>query len=251
MTQQQRTTYGLIGYPLGHSFSARFFAEKFEREGILAQYCNFEMESVENLRHFIKARPDICGLNVTIPHKRAVIPHLDALSDEARAIGAVNVIKIERNGGQLLLTGHNTDAVGFRRSLEPLLRPEHQRALVLGTGGASRAIVHVLHALGITPQYVSRTRREGLLSYEDIDKDVMASHRLIVNCTPVGMHPHTDEAPALPYELLTPHHLLYDLIYNPLETRFLRIGREHGATTKNGLEMLELQALAAWEIWTT
>ena len=251
MTQQQRTTYGLIGYPLGHSFSARFFTEKFEREGILAQYCNFEMESVENLRHFIKTRPDICGLNVTIPHKRAVIPHLDALSDEARAIGAVNVIKIERTGGQLLLTGHNTDAVGFRRSLEPLLRPEHQRALVLGTGGASHAIVYVLHALGITPQYVSRTRREGLLSYEDIDKDVMASHRLIVNCTPVGMHPHTDEAPALPYELLTPHHLLYDLIYNPLETRFLRIGREHGATTKNGLEMLELQALAAWEIWTT
>lgn len=242
--------YGLLGYPLGHSFSARFFAEKFRREGIDAEYVNFEMPSVEGLRTFIAADPALCGLNVTIPHKQAVIPRLDALTDEAQAIGAVNVIAISRGETGLRLVGANTDAVGFRRSLEPLLRPCHRRALVLGTGGASRAVVYVLRQLGIEPCYVSRTERQGAFTYASLTPDVVRAHRIIVNCSPVGMYPHTDECPALPYGALTEEHLLYDLVYNPEETLFMRRGRERGATVKNGLEMLHLQALAAWDVWT-
>lgn len=242
--------YGLLGYPLGHSFSARFFAEKFRREGIDAEYVNFEMPSVEGLRTFIAADPALCGLNVTIPHKQAVIPRLDALTDEAQAIGAVNVIAISRGETGLRLVGANTDAVGFRRSIEPLLRPCHRRALVLGTGGASRAVVYVLRQLGIEPVYVSRTERQGAFTYAALTADVVREYRVIVNCSPVGMYPHTDECPALPYDALTEDHLLYDLVYNPEETLFMRRGREQGATVKNGLEMLHLQALAAWDVWT-
>lgn len=242
--------YGLLGYPLGHSFSARFFAEKFRREGIDAEYVNFEMPSVEGLRTFIGADPALCGLNVTIPHKQAVVPLLDVLTDEARAIGAVNVIAIGRREGSLRLVGANTDAVGFRRSIEPLLRPCHRRALVLGTGGASRAVVYVLRQLGIEPVYVSRTERQGAFTYAALTADVVREYRVIVNCSPVGMYPHTDECPALPYDALTEDHLLYDLVYNPEETLFMRRGRERGATVKNGLEMLHLQALAAWDVWT-
>lgn len=242
--------YGLLGYPLGHSFSARFFAEKFRREGIDAEYVNFEMPSVEGLRTFIAADPALCGLNVTIPHKQAVIPRLDALTDEAQAIGAVNVIAISRGETGLRLVGANTDAVGFRRSIEPLLRPCHRRALVLGTGGASRAVVYVLRQLGIEPCYVSRTERPGAFTYAALTADVVREYRVIVNCSPVGMYPHTDECPALPYDALTEDHLLYDLVYNPEETLFMRRGRERGATVKNGLEMLHLQALAAWDVWT-
>lgn len=242
--------YGLLGYPLGHSFSARFFAEKFRREGIDAEYVNFEMPAVDGLRAFIGADPALCGLNVTIPHKQAVVPLLDVLTDEARAIGAVNVIAIGRREGSLRLVGANTDAVGFRRSIEPLLRPCHRRALVLGTGGASRAVVYVLRQLGIEPVYVSRTERQGAFTYAALTADVVREYRVIVNCSPVGMYPHTDECPALPYDALTEDHLLYDLVYNPEETLFMRRGRERGATVKNGLEMLHLQALAAWDVWT-
>lgn len=242
--------YGLLGYPLGHSFSARFFAEKFRSEGIDAEYVNFEMPAVDGLREFVAADPALCGLNVTIPHKQAVIPRLDALTDEARAIGAVNVIAIDRREDGLRLVGANTDAVGFRRSLELLLRPCHRRALVLGTGGASRAVVYVLRQLGIEPCYVSRTERPGAFTYASLTPDVVRAHRIIVNCSPVGMYPHTDECPALPYGALTEEHLLYDLIYNPEETLFMRRGRERGATVKNGMEMLRLQALAAWDVWT-
>ena len=242
--------YGLLGYPLGHSFSARFFAEKFRREGIDAEYVNFEMPSVEGLRAFVASDPALCGLNVTIPHKQAVIPHLDALTDEAQAIGAVNVIAIDRREGALRLVGANTDAVGFSRSIEPLLRPCHRRALVLGTGGASRAVVYVLRRLGIEPHYVSRRERPGAFTYASLTADDVRAHHVIVNCSPVGMYPHTDECPALPYEALTEEHLLYDLVYNPEETLFMRRGRERGATVKNGMEMLRLQALAAWDIWT-
>lgn len=242
--------YGLLGYPLGHSFSARFFAEKFRREGIDAEYVNFEMPAVDGLRAFIGADPALCGLNVTIPHKQAVVSLLDVLTDEARAIGAVNVIAIDRREDGLRLVGANTDAVGFRRSLEPLLRPCHRRALVLGTGGASRAVVYVLRQLGIEPVYVSRTERQGAFTYAALTADVVREYRVIVNCSPVGMYPHTDECPALPYDALTEDHLLYDLVYNPEETLFMRRGRERGATVKNGLEMLHLQALAAWDVWT-
>lgn len=242
--------YGLIGFPLGHSFSAKFFAEKFAKEGIDARYDNYEMASVEGLRALIAADAELCGLNVTIPHKQAVIPLLDDLTPEARAIGAVNVIRILRDAdGTLRLIGCNSDIIGFTDSIRPLLQPHHTRALVLGTGGASKAIVAGLRSLGIEPTYVSRHPIEGGLTYDDLTPEVMTAHTVIVNCSPVGMHPHTDEAPAIPYEQLTPRHLLYDLVYNPLDTRFMQLGREHGAVVKNGLEMLHLQAVAAWEMW--
>lgn len=244
--------YGLIGFPLGHSFSARFFAEKFAREGLDARYDNYEMANVDSLRRLIEDDPELSGLNVTIPHKQAVIPLLDDLSDEARAIGAVNVIEILRSeDGSCRLVGHNTDVIGFRDSIRPLLTdlPADSGALVLGTGGASKAICHALRGMGIVPTSVSRRPIEGGITYDDLTPEVMASHRVIVNCTPVGMHPHTEEAPAIPYGCLTPGHVLYDLVYNPLDTRFMGQGRESGAIVKNGLEMLHRQALAAWEIW--
>lgn len=255
--------YGLIGFPLGHSFSAKFFAEKFAKEGLDARYDNYEMASVEGLRALIAADTELCGLNVTIPHKQAVLPLLDNLTPEARAIGAVNVIRIVRgcsngsdnsvgasNGSDgLRLIGCNSDVIGFTDSLRPLLQPHHQRALVLGTGGASRAVVAGLRSLGIEPTYVSRRPTEGGLTYAQLTPAVMADHTVVVNCSPVGMHPKTDEAPAIPYEQLTPRHLLYDLVYNPLDTRFMQLGREQGAVVKNGLEMLHLQALAAWRMW--
>lgn len=242
--------YGLIGFPLGHSFSSKFFAEKFAKEGLDARYDNYEMANVEGLRALIDADANLCGLNITIPHKQAVIPLLDDLTPEARAIGAVNVIRILRNeDGTLRLIGCNSDVIGFTDSIRPLLQPHHTRALVLGTGGASKAIVAGLRSLGIAPTYVSRRTIEGGLTYADLTPEVMAAHTVIVNCSPVGMHPHTDGAPAIPYEQLTPRHLLYDLVYNPLDTRFMQLGREHGAVVKNGLEMLHLQAIAAWEMW--
>lgn len=241
--------YGLIGFPLGHSFSAGFFAEKFAKEGLDARYDNYEMASVEGLRRLIEGDAELCGLNVTIPHKQAVIPLLDDLSEEAHAIGAVNVIRIERRDGNLRLIGCNSDSIGFTDSIRPLLKPHHTRALVLGTGGASKAVVAGLRSLGIEPTYVSRRPAPGQLTYADLSSNIIKEHTVIVNCSPVGMHPHTDEAPAIPYELLTPRHLLYDLVYNPLDTRFMQLGREHGATVKNGLEMLHLQAIAAWEMW--
>lgn len=238
--------YGLIGYPLGHSFSAKYFAEKFEREGISARYENFEMENVDGLRDFVREHPQLRGLNVTIPHKQAVISLLDALSPEAEAIGAVNVIKVDDG----ILTGHNTDVIGFVDSLRPMLEGRDvSEALVLGTGGASKAIVYGLRKLGILPQLVSRKPHEGVITYEDIDVDWMKRARLIVNCSPVGMYPHIENAPAVPYELITPAHILYDLVYNPLETKFLQLGREKGAITCNGLEMLYRQAEAAWRIF--
>lgn len=258
--------YGLIGFPLGHSFSAKFFAEKFAREGIDARYDNYEMATVDALRGLIASDPELTGLNVTIPHKQAVIPFLDDLTPKARAIGAVNVIRIERDEkGTIRLTGCNSDIIGFTESLRPLLSVDGEqsalctrlkimpptRALVLGTGGASKAIVAGLCSLGIIPTSVSRRPIEGGLTYEDLTPEVMAAHKVIVNCTPVGMHPHTDEAPAIPYGQLTPRHILYDLVYNPLDTRFMQLGREQGAVVKNGLEMLHLQALAAWEMWET
>lgn len=265
--------YGLIGYPLGHSFSAGFFAEKFAKEGLDARYDNYEMPTVEGLRTLIENDPELCGLNVTIPHKQAVIPLLDDLTPEARSIGAVNVIRIERTadtnaattaaeagakeGSSIRLIGCNSDIIGFTESIRPLLRPHHTKALVLGTGGASKAVVAGLRSLGIEPTYVSRRPAPGQFTYDDLrvesaeghSSNIIKEHTVIVNCSPVGMHPHTDEAPAIPYEQLTPRHLLYDLVYNPLDTRFMQLGREHGATVKNGLEMLHLQAIAAWNMW--
>lgn len=237
--------YGIIGYPLGHSFSRGFFTEKFAREGIDAQYLNFEIPDVAMLRDVLRDNPELRGLNVTLPHKQAVIPLLDEMSDEAREIGAVNVIRI-RDGR---LRGYNSDIIGFSESIKPLLKPHHTKALVLGTGGASKAICVGLTRLGLEWTYVSRTPREGMITYDALTPEVMAEYTVIVNCSPVGMYPKVDAAPAIPYECLTPRHLLFDLVYNPEDTLFMQKGRAHGATVKNGLEMLHLQAIASWRFW--
>jgi shikimate dehydrogenase len=243
-------TYGLIGFPLKHSFSAKFFTEKFRREGIDAEYLNFEIENIENLPHIILHNRQLKGLNVTIPYKEKVISFLDDISLEAEKIGAVNAIKVERKPG-LRLTGYNTDYTGFRQSLTPLLHGEvsHRKALILGSGGASKAVARALTDMRIEWRYVSRTPGNGRLTYSDLSPAVIAEHTLIINASPVGTFPETDRCPAVPYELLTPRHLLYDLVYNPEKTLFLQKGKAQGATVKNGREMLELQALAAWEIW--
>lgn len=237
--------YGIIGYPLGHSFSRAFFTEKFQREHIDAEYVNFEIPSADMLPGIVQANPNLRGLNVTLPHKEAVIPMLDELSDEAKEIGAVNVIRV-RDGR---LKGFNSDIIGFMDSIKPLLKPWHQHALVLGTGGASRAIRVGLQRLGIEWTYVSRTPAPGRLTYTDLTPELMEHYQVIVNCSPVGMFPCVDACPDIPYQLLTDRHLLYDLVYNPQETLFLKRGAEHGATVKNGLEMLHLQALASWRFW--
>lgn len=237
--------YGIIGYPLGHSFSRAFFTEKFQREHIDAEYVNFEIPSADMLPGIVQANPNLRGLNVTLPYKEAVIPMLDKLSDEAKEIGAVNVIRV-RDGR---LKGFNSDIIGFMDSIRPLLKPWHQHALVLGTGGASRAIRVGLQRLGIEWTYVSRTPAPGRLTYADLTSELMEHYQVIVNCSPVGMFPHVDACPDIPYQLLTGRHLLYDLVYNPQETLFLKRGAEHGAAVKNGLEMLHLQALASWRFW--
>lgn len=241
--------YGLIGYPLGHSFSQSYFNEKFQNENIDALYENFEIPSIENFPEIIETNPNLRGLNVTIPYKEKVISYLDVISPEAREIGAVNVIKVERKGKNAYLTGYNSDVIGFTRSIEPLIEKYHKKALILGTGGASKAINYGLKSLGLETLFVSRYRKPGTICYEDITPKVIQEYNVIVNCTPLGMFPHTDECPDLPYEAMNTQTLLYDLIYNPDTTMFMQKGAEHGATVKNGLEMLLLQAFASWEFW--
>ena len=275
------TTYGLIGYPLGHSFSRKFFTEKFEKEGIDAQYLNFEIPSIEEFPEIIKNNPELRGLNVTIPYKQQVMQYLDEISEEAKAIGAVNVVRIERpspqpspimgretmrNAGNKpdglpikgdmseglrgSLIGYNSDVIGFVESIRSLLKAHHKKALILGTGGASKAIRYgVEEKLGMETLFVSRSAREGMITYEEVTAEVLKEYEVIVNCSPVGMYPHVDECPALPYEAMNENHLLYDLVYNPLETLFMKKGAEQGATVKNGLEMLHLQAIASWKFW--
>ena len=241
--------YGLIGYPLGHSFSQSYFNEKFQNENIDALYENFEIPSIENFPEIIETNPNLRGLNVTIPYKEKVISYLDVISPEAREIGAVNVIKVERKGKSTYLTGYNSDVIGFTRSIEPLIETYHKKALILGTGGASKAINYGLKSLGLETVFVSRYRKPDTICYEDITPKVIKEYNVIVNCTPLGMFPHTDECPNLPYEAMNTQTLLYDLIYNPDTTMFMQKGAEHGATVKNGLEMLLLQAFASWEFW--
>ena len=246
------TTYGLIGYPLGHSFSRKFFTEKFEKEGIDAQYLNFEIPSIEEFPEVIKNHPELRGLNVTIPYKQQVMQYLDDISEEAKAIGAVNVVKCQLStvNCQPHLTGYNSDVIGFVESIKPLLQPHHKKALILGTGGASKAIRYGLEKkLGLETLFVSRSAREGMITYEEVTAEVLKEYEVIVNCSPVGMFPHVDECPALPYEAMNENNLLYDLVYNPLETLFMKKGAAQGATVKNGLEMLHLQAIASWEFW--
>ena len=242
--------FGLIGYPLGHSFSKNYFNEKFANEDIDAVYMNFEIPSINDLPQVIAENPELKGLNVTIPYKEKVISYLDELDKDAREIGAINVIKVIRQkDSDPKLVGYNSDVIGFTKSIEPLLEPHHKKALILGTGGASKAVFHGLKQLGVEGTFVSRHERPNMFTYEELTAEVMDEYSVIVNTTPVGMYPHTDECPDIPYQYLTPNHLLYDLLYNPDVTLFKIKGEEKGATTKNGLEMLLLQAFAAWDIW--
>jgi shikimate dehydrogenase len=242
--------YGLIGYPLGHSFSRNYFNEKFENEHIDATYINFEIPSIDDLPQIIAENPDLKGFNVTIPYKEQVLNYLDKLDEDARQVGAVNVVKVVRTkGAEPKLIGYNSDLIGFTQSIKPLLEPHHKQALILGTGGASKAVRYGLNQLGLETTFVSRRVHDGMFTYEDLTEEIIRAYPVIVNCTPVGMYPHTEECPNIPYEYLTPEHLLYDVLYNPDETLFMKKGAERGAVTKNGLEMLLLQAFAAWEIW--
>ena len=241
--------YGIIGHPLGHSFSKNYFNEKFHDEGIDAEYINFDIQNIGNLPEVLATNPELKGLNVTIPYKEKVLSYLDYISVEARAIGAVNVIRVEHKGNNVLLKGYNSDVIGFTRSIEPILEKFHRKALVLGTGGASKAVSYGLRSLGLETVFVSRFERPGTIQYKDITPDVVREYKVIVNCTPCGMYPNYEECPELPYEALDSHNLLYDLIYNPDETLFMKKGREQGALTKNGIEMLLLQAFASWDFW--
>lgn len=242
--------YGLLGYPLGHSFSKTFFNQKFESEKIDAEYINFEIPSIKEIKNVLKENPELKGLNVTIPYKEQVIPFLDDIDEDARQIGAVNVIKITKGlFGIKRLKGYNSDVIGFKRSIEPLLNVSHRKALILGTGGAAKAVFQGLKQLGVGATMVSRSEKEFCITYNQITPKIMSQYTVIVNATPVGMFPNEDACPDIPYDLLTPDHLLYDLLYNPDETLFMKKGKEKGAVVKNGLEMLLLQAFAAWEIW--
>lgn len=241
--------YGLIGYPLGHSFSISYFNQKFADEGIDAVYENFEIASIDLLPEVLDMNPNLKGLNVTIPYKQKVMQFLDNISPEARAIGAVNVIKVKHEGKNTKLIGYNSDVIGFTKSIEPMLERFHKKALILGTGGASKAIDYGLKSLGLETVFVSRYERPDTIQYEKITPEVVQEYNVIVNCTPLGMYPHTDECPLLPYEAMDNRTILYDLIYNPDETLFMKRGAAKGANVKNGLEMLLLQAFASWEFW--
>ncbi|MCI6201866.1 MAG: shikimate dehydrogenase [Paraprevotella sp.] len=241
--------YGLIGYPLGHSFSKNYFNEKFENENIDAEYINFEIPTIDALPEVLATNPELRGLNVTIPYKEKVISFLDAVSPEARAIGAINVIKVEHKGNETILKGYNSDVIGFTKSIAPLLKRHNKKALILGTGGASKAIDYGLKSLGLETVKVSRYERPGTIQYSKITPEIIQEYNVIVNCTPCGMYPNIEECPELPYEAMTEKNILYDLIYNPDQTKFMKLGAKQGATVKNGLEMLLLQAFASWEFW--
>lgn len=248
---QYEHLYGLVGYPLGHSFSQQYFNRKFESEHRNARYVNFEIPAVDDLRAIIAANPNLKGFNVTIPHKETVVALLDELDPEAKAIGAVNVVKVVRlPDGEILLKGYNSDHIGFSDSIKPLLDPAiHRKALILGTGGASKAVIYALERLGIECTLVSRSEKPGMITYEQISPELLDEYKVIVNATPVGMYPHVDKCPPLPYTALTSQHVCYDLVYNPDITLFMKKAAEAGAATKNGLEMLHGQAIAAWKIW--
>ncbi|MBQ0735773.1 shikimate dehydrogenase family protein [Aquimarina celericrescens] len=239
--------YGLLGRNISYSFSKGYFSEKFNRENSNCEYSNFDLTEIEELKQVIN-NSNIRGLNVTIPYKEAVIPYLDNLDPIAKKIGAVNVIKIEKDQS---LTGYNSDYYGFIESLKPLLSKTIKKALILGTGGASKAIGYALQKLGISYTFVSRNPEFNEMGYNDLNEDIIRSHKLIINCTPLGTHPNIDDYPDIPYEHLTENHVLYDLIYNPDQTTFMKKGQKQGARTSNGLQMLILQAEKAWEIWNT
>ncbi|WP_405207630.1 shikimate dehydrogenase family protein [Aquimarina sp. LLG6339-5] len=238
-------TYGLLGRDIGYSFSRNYFSNKFTNENLNCSYQNFDIKTIDDLRTIIQDS-NIKGMNVTIPYKEEVIPFLDSLDPTAKEIGAVNVIKFNKNGK---LTGYNSDYYGFTESLKPLLNEKIKKALILGTGGASKAIAFALNKLNIKHNFVSRNPDFKELSYNDLDEDIIRDFKLIINCTPLGTHPNVESHPNIPFEYLSEHHVLYDLIYNPEETTFMKKGKEYGAKTSNGLHMLILQAEKSWEIW--
>jgi len=240
--------FGLIGFPLIHSFSKKYFSEKFENENIDAQYDLYELDDISKFKELI-ASVELSGLNVTIPYKEKVIPFLDELDNTAARIGAVNVIQFKHGNGKLVLKGYNSDAIGFETSIKPLLMPHHSKALILGTGGASKAIVYALQKLGIKTTYVSRSSRPDGYTYQELNKEIIDEYKLIVNASPVGTFPHTDECPEIPYQFIGSEHLVFDVVYNPSETLFLSKAKAQGATTINGKGMLTGQAVAAWQIW--
>lgn len=238
--------YGLTGYPLGHSFSKQYFTQKFETEGL--EDCFFELfplNSIDLFPGLIRTQSSLKGLAVTIPYKESVMQYLNQLSEEAEKIGAVNCIEFLPEG----LKGHNTDVIGFEQSFVPLLRPHHTKALILGTGGASKAVQYVLNKLSVPYLLVSRNAGVGLITYNDISEQLLEEYTVIINCSPVGMSPNEDAAPAIPYQFIGPYHYLFDLVYKPAETKFLREGKNRGAIIKNGYEMLVLQAEENWKIW--
>ncbi len=256
--------YGLIGYPLTHSFSKKYFTEKFEKEELdNYQYDLYPLPNLSDLPELIKGIPELCGLNVTVPHKIGVMYYLDKIDPAAKEIDAVNCIKIvnhqpveaffsgELSSLNVRLEGYNTDAIAFEESLKPLLKKHHQKALILGNGGAARAVAYVLNKLGITYRTVSRRNVGKQLSYKKLNSEIMSEHLLIVNTTPLGTFPNVEECADIPYHMLGSKHLLYDLVYNPAETEFLKRGNAQGASCKNGMEMLHLQAEKSWEIWNS
>ena len=243
--------FGLIGYPLGHSFSVSFFEDKFSKEGIDATYQNFPLEDITDFEKLVKREPELTGLNVTVPYKQKIIPYLDALSKTARTVQAVNTICFCRQKDRLALIGHNTDVYGFDKSLKQHLDDHHKSALVLGTGGSSKAISLVLERLEIPYLLVSRTKGEDKIVYQDLDSEMLKQHTLIINSTPLGMHPKIDTYPDIPFKHLTDSHLLFDLVYNPEKSRFLSLGEEHGARIANGYNMLVYQAERSWEKWSS
>ncbi len=245
--------YGLIGYPLGHSFSAGYFADKFKNENIKdSVYRNFPIENISKLANIISDNHELIGLNVTIPYKEQVIQFLDEIDAEAKGVGAVNTLKILRNENSYKLKGFNSDVYGFQTSLQPYLKNFHKKALILGTGGASKAIKFVLKKLNI--EYISASieeLKENEIRYEVIDKKMIEDRLLIIHATPLGTFPNINSCPPIPYEFITPKHVLFDLVYNPEETLYLKKGKEKGATTINGLKMLHMQAEKSWEIWNS
>ena len=239
--------YGLIGKNISYSFSKKYFTEKFKKEKISnCEYKNFDLIRIDQFPKVRRENPNLCGLNVTIPYKEKIISYLDKLHPKASKIGAVNCIKITKKGK---LKGYNTDYYGFKKSIQPLLQPHHQKALILGTGGAAKAIAFALEELGILYTFASRTKSENALDYRYVNATTFDNYKIIINCTPLGTHPNIEEFPPITFDYFTPEHLAYDLIYNPEETTFLKKARLKGAITKNGLEMLQLQAEKGWKIW--
>lgn len=247
MTEIVRKRFGLLGRNINYSFSKGYFTDKFNNENFEGcSYENFDIPEINFFTELVKNNPDLKGLNVTIPYKEVVIPFLDKLSKKAAEIGAVNTIKFTKKGN---LKGYNTDYYGFKKSLKPLLQPHHKKALILGTGGASKGVAFALDELGILYTFVSRGSKENAIDYERINATTFDNYQIIINSTPVGTSPNTDAFPLIPYEFFTEKHIAYDLIYNPAETQFLKKAKEQGAQIKNGLDMLIFQAEKAWKIW--